>query len=74
MSDACYICESVDEELRPYGAGGQPICFKCMTATPERESEAKKNFLALLDANAAAGSGIVVIGGEEGPVPFEVQS
>lgn len=50
-----YICGSSKEELRPYGHGGQPICFPCMIGSPEREAEAKKNFGALLQAAETMG-------------------
>jgi hypothetical protein len=45
----CYICEQ-DKETRPYGEGGQPICFQCMKASPEREAAAKQKFGRQLDA------------------------
>ncbi len=61
------------EELRPYGKDGQPVCFPCMKADPEREKEAEHQYMeAIKDAAVAASydnCGIVLIGGESGPVP-----
>ena len=70
---SCAICQSTEEELRPYGKNGTDICFDCMIATPEREAEAKKNFAALLNANDVLGNGVTIIGGEDGPIPFIAQ-
>ena len=43
-----------------------------MRADPEREAEAKKNLGVLLDsASAMTPTGIVLIGGDDGPVPYE---
>lgn len=63
----CYVCgqsESDDPEnveLRPYGEGGKPICFDCMTADPAREAEAQRQFGSAMEA-ASGGIGPVVIG------------
>ena len=67
---SCHYCGPTEEELRPYGPGGTNICFPCMTATPEREDAAKGVFLALLDGVAAVSDGAVMIGSEEGPLPY----
>jgi len=63
----CYHCGSPTEELRPYGPKGAMICFPCMKSSPERESEAKRNFAAQL---SACGS-VALIGTEAGPYPAE---
>lgn len=61
----CYVCgqaESDDPEnveIRPYGAGGKPICFDCMTGDPAKEQEAFRQFDAACNG---AGPGLVVIG------------
>ena len=54
-------------ELRPYGPGGACVCFQCMTATPEREAQARRKFGAQLEAAEAAGSGVSTLtsGGPE---------
>lgn len=46
MSSICYVCGETDE-TRPYGEGKKPICHLCMTSTPEREAEGKKQIAAL---------------------------
>lgn len=66
----CYICGSSKKELRPYGHGGQPICFPCMIGSPDREAEAKKNFGALLVAAEIMGQNVIEIGSEDGPQPL----
>lgn len=65
----CYICHKPNQDTRPYGHGGQSICFPCMIADPEREKEATKNFRALLEAALAAGNGLAMSGVENGPIP-----
>lgn len=70
VMDTCHYCGPTDRELRPYGPGGADICHPCMKANPERERAAQRTFGALLDANAAIGSGVVVIGSESGPQPL----
>jgi hypothetical protein len=67
----CHYCGPTDREMRPYGPGGANICFPCMKAAPEREEAAKNAFGGLLDAVDIVSPGPVVIGGEEGPVPFD---
>lgn len=69
---SCYVCQSGSKELRPYGVGGQDICFDCMTSSPEREAEAERIFTTLLGANDVLGNGLVEIGGQDGPSPFEI--
>lgn len=66
--DGCHYCGTT-EGLRPYGPGGDPICFPCMKASPEREQEAQARYGLLLDANAVLGDGVVTIGTDEGPTP-----
>lgn len=67
----CHYCGPTDRELRPYGPGGATICHPCMKADPDRERAASQVFSALLDANAAIGDDVVVIGSEDGPQPFD---
>lgn len=70
--DACCVCgrskdKTLDErgkftvELRPYGPGGQPICFECATATPEAKEQAKRAFFAILNGAQAMGGGVASI-------------
>ena len=63
----CHICER-PSETRPYGKGGRPICFGCMTS-PEREAEAEGQ-LGALDglAEAADPHGMVILTDEAPPV------
>lgn len=63
----CHYCEATND-LRPYGPQGSMVCFPCATATPERNAEAKRNFLAQLDVS---GPGPVLIGTEAGPYPAQ---
>lgn len=66
----CHVCGSTTRELRPYGAGGAPICFPCMTESPEREAEAGRQFGGRLGIAAAADPhGVVAIGSDMPPVP-----
>jgi len=47
MSDpihSCYYCETVEEDLRPYGPSGAMVCHPCAMETPERRQEAEKQF------------------------------
>lgn len=67
----CYYC-GTDKDLRPYGPGGADVCFPCGTATPEREDDAKRAYLTLLDA--AETFGPVMIGTEQGPVNVDVEA
>jgi len=80
----CYVCGAAENfpqdpakgrkvELRPYGAGGQDICYQCMTATPEREETAKRNFGVQLDANEVVGGGTTLLT-SDGPVPFSEEA
>ncbi|WKK11951.1 hypothetical protein QYN14_25730 [Rhodococcus ruber] len=69
---ACHYCESTEKDLRPYGPGGAWVCFPCAMATPEREAQAEAAFGALLDgAEAISPAGIVAIGEQSGPRPFD---
>jgi hypothetical protein len=67
----CHYCGPTDKELRPYGPGGSTVCFPCATASPEREQAAKNAFGGLLDAVEVISPGPVMIGTEDGPVPFD---
>jgi hypothetical protein len=81
---ACHWCGPTEEALRPYGPGGATVCHDCTfdPAHPERARHAEEAFRALVEANTALGSGMVVttedgrryravaIGTEEGPHPL----
>ena len=62
MTKGCHYCGTTEEELRPYGPGGDPLCFACMTAEPEREKEAGKMFeghIALAESQSPTGTAMV---------------
>lgn len=67
----CHYCGPTDRELRPYGSGGSNACFPCAMVTPECAEAAKNAFGGLLDAVEVVSSGPVMIGTDEGPVPFD---
>ncbi len=46
----CMHCHTT-EDLRPYGAGGAPICFRCMKSQPGAEKEAKRQLFAALEGH-----------------------
>lgn len=58
----CYVCRKTESddpdnvEIRPYGAGGQPICFDCMMGSAETRAEAERQFGAKM-----AGAGLVAV-------------
>ena len=68
MQATCRVCDR-EEDCRPYGAGGTMICYPCMTADPEREEEAKRQFIAQFRA-AEKVSGVVIIDGIGGTGPM----
>lgn len=47
-------------ELRPYGKGGEMICFRCAFSTPEMESQTKANFEIIIEAVEASGLPFVI--------------
>lgn len=65
----CFYCgESGDvTALRPYGPNNNPICFPCMKASPDRESEATRNYKRLLEKAEAESSVILLT--DNGPRP-----
>jgi hypothetical protein len=67
----CHFCGTTEKELRPYGPGGSDVCFPCATETPAREAAAQAAFGSLLDATEAVSQGPVMIGTDEGPIPFD---
>jgi hypothetical protein len=69
---ACHYCNTTERELRPYGPGGSWVCLPCVESDPERDAAAQGRFGALLDANAQIGGGVVQIGSEDGPQPFQL--
>ena len=75
MSDpTCHYCGKgePEQELRPYGPGGSWVCFPCAMATPERERATEAAFGALLEGSEAISpTGIVAIGEQSGPRPFD---
>lgn len=79
MSRSCCVCarpelaEDPSSELRPYGPGGQLICFPC-AMKPEHKDEMERNFHRQFDAaeeaSRSGGSGIAgVILTKDGPKP-----
>lgn len=67
MKNTCYICGR-GGDLRPYGANSQFTCFPCAMGSPERATEAQKQFSMQLRAVP----GVAVIDGTEaGPYPLE---
>lgn len=74
IPERCCYCNRAEgecgAELRPYGPGGAWLCFDCMTASPDREAEAARQFHAQVDA-AGQGSDVVVIGEQTGPRPLD---
>ena len=71
----CCVCgkeedESIGEdgfvkvELRPYGPGGQDICFDC-AMSPRHKKQTERQFDALL-----AGCGPAVVLTKDGPLPL----
>lgn len=62
----CFYCGKPGD-LRPYGPGGNWLCFFCMKSTRGREEEAVKEFL-----NQAMWAGpVVVVGEATGPRPYK---
>lgn len=64
-ANVCHYCGPTDEELRPYGPGGAPICFPCMKAKPEREKAARAELGRRFDK-----AGPVAVLTPDGPKPF----
>ena len=62
---SCCYCATTDAELRPYGPGGDPICFPCMKASPERERQAESAMGTLIEASGAIGDPLIVGGTAE---------
>ena len=55
--DTCFNCGKPEDfendpesELRPYGPGGQNVCFRCAFSTPELEQTASDAVAARLNA------------------------
>lgn len=55
----CCVC-NLPGDLRPYGPKGADICFTCMKGSPERETEAGRQFGGLLAAAALANVPVVL--------------
>jgi len=62
----CYLCGTTEKELRPYGPGGQDVCFPCAMSTPERKAQTEQAF----DSQLSACGETPVIGLDVGPVPL----
>lgn len=56
----CCACRRSDVELRLYGKGGLPICARCVTSSPERQREARRQMRRAL---RRAGSIPVIVDG-----------
>lgn len=52
--------EDSKSELRPYGPGGEMICFRCAFATPEAEQRTEQNFTTIVEATHATGLPFVI--------------
>ena len=76
MSLTCSVCNlpedfSLNErgrftrELRPYGAGGRPICFPCATSNAAREATAMRQ----LEKTLTAASDVAVVQAGAAPRP-----
>ena len=63
----CFYC-GTDKDLRPYGPKGSMVCFKCATATPERDAETQRNFAIQLDSS---GPIAIIDGTDVGPYPVK---
>lgn len=69
---SCHYCGSTEQELRPYGPGGGPVCFGCAMSDPERKAETERNYEVLLNAAEAIGP-IATVGTTAGPQPMTVE-
>lgn len=60
--ELCAFCETL-QECRPYGPGGQNICWPCMDGDPALRTEAQKNYAALLDTVTGVdlGGGVITV-------------
>lgn len=66
----CATCGQL-RDTRPYGKGGTQVCFHCAFKTPEAKAETDRQLEARF-VLAEAESNIVIIGGDDGPVPFKL--
>lgn len=51
----CEVCGKI-AETRPYGRGGEEVCFRCGTSSPEAAEEARRRFLEFLDGKRRRGA------------------
>ena len=66
MKKECYQChDQCKTDLRSYGPRGEWVCYEC-GMKPENITTTEQSFINQLDACGPT----VVIGLEEGPVPF----
>lgn len=71
MTDpSCYYGCGKTTELRPYGPGGNPVCFDCAMATPERKAITDRAFEAVVNAAQAASPTGEVLLNEDGISPL----
>lgn len=68
--EACCYCSTTEREVRPYGPEGRPVCYRCVTETPEREAAAAANFEVLLNAMVAISPVGLAILDDEGLRPY----
>jgi hypothetical protein len=69
VSGTCHYCGPTERELRPYGPGGEDICYPCMKESPEREEAAQNAFGAI--TGAASVLGPVIIGTTDDVAKFK---
>lgn len=65
----CHYCDSTTLDLYPYGPGSADACLPCMTASPEREETAAREWQIRYDAAMEAWTTAV----ETGASPEKVQ-
>jgi hypothetical protein len=63
----CIYC-GTENELRPYADNDRYMCFNCMMEKPERESEAKRNFIRKC-ADIVKSGHTPILGGPDGVKP-----
>lgn len=76
MPDICGTCkrpenfpDEPESELRPYGPGGEMICFTCAFKDEESTERTEHAFGALLEGSFAI-SNVVTFGTKAGPQPY----
>lgn len=71
-TESCHYCGDAKPrpDLRPYGPGGEMVCFPCAQATPERVEVTERAMAALLEASAAASPLGIAAVTDDGYEPF----